>query len=240
MMDKEEVGSSSKGTTDMENIAGITSKAKALSMKNRKPEKGDKWIIDSGSYGIAASRLKGYSLPNPKVSCFILQDKAGHTFFSTDLKSIYETTKNVTLDYCYKGKGLLMSADHIPHLTGYCDADWVVFPNTRRLVTCFFPDSLIIGNPKSGILSLGVLQRLSTGVCLGVLQNGVEIAVKKKDMTSHQEFTKFENEVKLIAKLQHRNLTKFLGYCINGAEKFLVYEFRSNNSLHKILEEGVQ
>ena len=35
------------------------------------------------------------------------------------------------------GKGLLMSADHIPHLTGYCDADWVVFPNTRRLVTCF-------------------------------------------------------------------------------------------------------
>ena len=30
-----------------------------------------------------------------------------------------------------------MSAYHIPHLTGYCDADWVVFPNTRRLVTCF-------------------------------------------------------------------------------------------------------
>uniref|UniRef100_K4D0I6 Serine-threonine/tyrosine-protein kinase catalytic domain-containing protein n=1 Tax=Solanum lycopersicum TaxID=4081 RepID=K4D0I6_SOLLC len=54
-------------------------------------------------------------------------------------------------------------------------------------------------------------------------------------MTSRQEFTKFENEVKLIAKLQHRNLTKFLGYCINGAEKFLVYEFRSNNSLHKVI-----
>ena len=49
MMDKEEVGSSSKGTTDMENIAGINSKAKALSMKNRKPEKGDRWIIDLGA-----------------------------------------------------------------------------------------------------------------------------------------------------------------------------------------------
>ena len=54
-------------------------------------------------------------------------------------------------------------------------------------------------------------------------------------MTSRQEFTKFENEVKLIAKLQHRNLTKLLGYCINGAEKFLVYEFRSNNSPHKVI-----
>ncbi|TMW83770.1 hypothetical protein EJD97_000761 [Solanum chilense] len=54
-------------------------------------------------------------------------------------------------------------------------------------------------------------------------------------MTSRQEFTEFENEVKLIANLQHRNLTKFVGYCINGAEKFLVYEFRSNNSLHKVI-----
>ncbi|TMW80615.1 hypothetical protein EJD97_017771 [Solanum chilense] len=54
-------------------------------------------------------------------------------------------------------------------------------------------------------------------------------------MTSRQEFTKFENEVKLIAKLQHRNLTKLLGYCINGVEKFLLYEFRSNNSLHKVI-----
>ncbi|KAG5622752.1 hypothetical protein H5410_007970 [Solanum commersonii] len=67
----------------------------------------------------------------------------------------------------------------------------------------------------------------------GVLENGVEIAVKKQDVTSHQGFTEFENEVKLIAKLQHRNLTKLLGYCINGTEKFLVYEFMANYSLDK-------
>ena len=68
-----------------------------------------------------------------------------------------------------------------------------------------------------------------------VLDNIVEIAVKKKDMTSRQEFTKFENEVKLIANLQHRNLTKLLGYYINGVEKFLVYEFMTNNSLGKVI-----
>ena len=54
-------------------------------------------------------------------------------------------------------------------------------------------------------------------------------------MTSRQEFTKFENEVKLIAKLQHLNLTKLLGYCINRTEKFLVYEFRSSSSLLKVI-----
>uniref|UniRef100_K4D0Y3 Serine-threonine/tyrosine-protein kinase catalytic domain-containing protein n=1 Tax=Solanum lycopersicum TaxID=4081 RepID=K4D0Y3_SOLLC len=69
----------------------------------------------------------------------------------------------------------------------------------------------------------------------GVPENGVEIAVKKKDMTLRHEFTEFENEVNLIAKLQHRNVRKFLGYCMNRAGKFLVYEFRSNNSLHKVI-----
>ena len=54
-------------------------------------------------------------------------------------------------------------------------------------------------------------------------------------MTSRHEFTEFENEVNLMAKLQHRNLTKLLGYYINGVEKFLVYEFRSNTSLHKVI-----
>ncbi|KAK4711329.1 hypothetical protein R3W88_005842 [Solanum pinnatisectum] len=43
------------------------------------------------------------------------------------------------------------------------------------------------------------------------------------------------DSIKLIAKLQHRNLTKLLGYCINGAEKFLVYEFMENNSLDKVI-----
>ena len=49
MMDKEEVGSSSKGTMDRENIAGIILKPKALSNTTREIEKGDRWIIDSGA-----------------------------------------------------------------------------------------------------------------------------------------------------------------------------------------------
>lgn len=61
--------------------------------------------------------------------------------------------------------------------------------------------------------------------------------MKKQEVTSRQERgdKEFENEVKLIAKLQHRNLTKLLGYCIHGNEKFLVYEFMANNSLDKVI-----
>ena len=69
----------------------------------------------------------------------------------------------------------------------------------------------------------------------GVLENGVDKTGKKQDVTSRHGHTEFDNEVKLIPIVQQRNLTKMSGYCINGAEKFLVHEFMANNSLGKVI-----
>ncbi|CAN6219100.1 unnamed protein product, partial [Urochloa humidicola] len=69
----------------------------------------------------------------------------------------------------------------------------------------------------------------------GILSDGQEIAVKKLLGRAGTGLDQLQNEMRVLAELQHKNLVGLQGFCSHQDDTLLVYEYIKNGSLDNIL-----
>ncbi|KAI4376048.1 hypothetical protein MLD38_013846 [Melastoma candidum] len=96
-----------------------------------------------------------------------------------------------------------------------------------EVATGGFSEENIIGEGGYGI------------VYRGVLEDGSVVAVKNLLNNKGQAEKEFKVEVEAIGKVRHKNLVGLLGYCAEGAQRMLVYEYVDNGNLEQWLHGDV-
>ncbi|PHT31697.1 putative receptor protein kinase TMK1 [Capsicum baccatum] len=80
----------------------------------------------------------------------------------------------------------------------------------------------------------------------GELHDGTKIAVKRMEngIITGKGLAEFKSEIAVLTKVRHRHLVGLLGYCLDGNEKLLVYEYMPQGTLSRHLfdwaEEGLK
>ncbi|XP_061372709.1 probable receptor-like serine/threonine-protein kinase At4g34500 [Gastrolobium bilobum] len=96
-----------------------------------------------------------------------------------------------------------------------------------EIATDGFAEGNVIGEGGYGI------------VYRGILQDGSVVAVKNLLNNKGQAEKEFKVEVEAIGKVRHKNLVGLVGYCAEGAQRMLVYEYVDNGNLEQWLHGDV-
>ncbi|KAM0003683.1 putative protein kinase RLK-Pelle-CrRLK1L-1 family [Helianthus debilis subsp. tardiflorus] len=97
-----------------------------------------------------------------------------------------------------------------------------------ELATRGFDESLVIGRGGFGRVYRGTI------TCGATL---LDAAIKRLESTSNQGAVEFWAEVEMLSKLRHSHLVSLIGYCNEGQEMILVYEYMPNGTLEDRLHK---
>lgn len=98
----------------------------------------------------------------------------------------------------------------------------------------------VLRNVTNDFSEENVLGRGGFGVVYkGELHDATKIAVKRMEaaVMSSKGLNEFQAEIAVLTKVRHRHLVALLGYCIEGTERLLVYEYMPQGPLsHHLFE----
>ncbi|KAJ6980782.1 hypothetical protein NC653_024210 [Populus alba x Populus x berolinensis] len=104
----------------------------------------------------------------------------------------------------------------------------LVYLRDLQVATNRFSKDNIIGDGGYGV------------VYQGHMINGTPVAVKKLLNNPGQADKDFRVEVEAIGHVRHKNLVRLLGYCMEGTQRMLVYEYVNNGNLEQWLRGGMR
>ncbi|KAH9313642.1 hypothetical protein KI387_022269, partial [Taxus chinensis] len=106
----------------------------------------------------------------------------------------------------------------------------VISIQVLRDVTDNFSENNVLGRGGFGV------------VYKGELHDGTKIAVKRMEggVVSSKGLNEFQAEIAVLTKVRHRHLVALLGYCVDGNEKLLVYEYMPQGPLSQHLFDWAQ
>ncbi|XP_055815777.1 receptor protein kinase TMK1-like [Solanum dulcamara] len=105
----------------------------------------------------------------------------------------------------------------------------------------------VLRNVTNNFSEENILGRGGFGtVYKGELHDGTKIAVKRMEsgVMSEKGLDEFKSEIAVLTKVRHRHLVALLGYCLDGNERLLVYEYMPQGTVSRYLfnwkEEGIK
>ncbi|XP_068649163.1 wall-associated receptor kinase 3-like [Aristolochia californica] len=141
---------------------------------------------------------------------------------------VYRKRKLLKLraNYFLRNGGLLLQ-QHLCPRKGLTSKHPKIFSAEElKLATENYKSSRVLGHGGHGT------------VYQGTLKDGTVVAVKKSQVVAQDKLDQFINELIIQTQINHRNIVKLLGCCLETQVPLLVYEYIPNGTLHQNLHQG--